>query len=816
MQAAEAQATDPLSLDAIDSECALLEAMPLVFAEPNVPPAFARSLSALATNAIAGARGPLGAARALALFARPAQAAVRAGGEAEEEDVVSGHLGVWPTIAHWVHLHFFWDSAGAQGPAGHSLTPHARRILARAWTAATGVDAHLSRAGALGLARASLEACSQAPLAEALLRRTDIVRAAAALLLTDADRRAGAVELLIAGRHVGGAPSVARSSAGKPAADARVRRALRQALASAEDKPESLAEASRLLACESAVSLLGILVALVPATAAPALWSCLATAESERGAPVALVPSLAPLLAHNAPPSLRSAACRLLTALACAAEPAAMAAVLDSGLDEGGVHEREEGGSTGGGAAIAHAILSSLAAEEAGSAHASDWGGAHAPDEPAAAVELRAALRSVLSVSASAKAAALAAGIVPRTLRRCEDAAALLASTLARAPVVRPSGALPTKPLQPLSSLRTRQVALGGPAGPQGALAPARALSVIAVRGLERVLCSEFALLRATLLGSPGAKEEAARHHLPAFIARAWPLLSSTETLACEALGTLCNLVAHSDEAKLSLLNEGGRAGAGSRASLVASICAMAVDGSAAPSVRALCWAIARSLASHADGRAALQRLSFAQAAVRALHSALRAEADDAALTGSLECLANWTFAPDGVASLLRTPSTIVASLEDILEGATHSNGRSLLLTRLLAGPSGKAARRHEVAAVAALVLRNIAQHPEGRAHVLSSERALPVLLAALSAPDPTARLAANASAALWGLLHKSAKAKAVMKSGPLVQALADAEGALRALAGDAAVVGRGGPGSVRERERRPYLDEALRNLRVN
>lgn len=273
---------------------------------------------------------------------------------------------------------------------------------------------------------------------------------------------------------------------------------------------------------------------------------------------------------------------------------------------------------------------------------------------------------------------------------------------------------------------------------------------------------------------------------------------------------------AHSAEAKAALLSEGGRAGGASRISLLASVCALALDASAASAaVRSLAWALARSLASHAEGNAALQRLSFGGAAAGALHGALRGEADDVALLGSLELLANWSFAPEGVPSLLRAKPSVILCLEQVLEGGGHANGRPVQLGRVLAGPGGSPARRHELAAVAALALRNVAQHAEGKAHVLASERALPALIAALALPDESGRLAANASAALWALVRDSAKAKASLKSAPLLQVLVDVEGRMRELAADSATVcGRGGGGAgVDESARRPFVERALRNL---
>jgi hypothetical protein len=262
----------------------------------------------------------------------------------------------------------------------------------------------------------------------------------------------------------------------------------------------------------------------------------------------------------------------------------------------------------------------------------------------------------------------------------------------------------------------------------------------------------------------------------------------------------------------VSVLNDGGRAGGGNRLSLVGTVCALAVDETLPAAVRSLCWAITRSLATSVDGRGALQRLSFAQTVVLALHKALRAEADDTTLSGALEFLTNWTFGADGVVSLLRAAPTVLVALEDVLVGATHAEGRRILLARTLAGGHGGAARRHELASAVALTLRNLAAHAEGRAHVLASERAVPGLLASLVAPDRTGRLAAHASAALLALVSHSGP-KAVLKRGPLVQALIDSEELLRSLATDAATVGAGGRANLRERARRPFVDDAIENL---
>ena len=108
---------------------------------------------------------------------------------------------------------------------------------------------------------------------------------------------------------------------------------------------------------------------------------------------------------------------------------------------------------------MARSLLASLAAAEVGR---SDGGGVErdaaedATDaEPLAALELSCALRLLLAASSSAKAAALDARMIPTTLRRVEDAAALLAATLARSPAVRAPGAQPIKPLPLLADRRS-------------------------------------------------------------------------------------------------------------------------------------------------------------------------------------------------------------------------------------------------------------------------------------------------------------------------------------------------------------------------
>jgi hypothetical protein len=186
-------------------------------------------------------------------------------------------------------------------------------------------------------------------------------------------------------------------------------------------------------------------------------------------------------------------------------------------------------------------------------------------------------------------------------------------------------------------------------------------------------------------------------------------------------------------------------------------------------------WAALRSLATAAESRAALVRASLIPKAVSLLQRNLGA-ADESRAAPLLDFFANLTFEAEGQSALLKEAEGFNAVLE------------------------GLESKLPEARRAAALCVRNLCFASDGRAAVLARPRALPALMRALHPSDLA--LAARAAAALWALIGRCERAKAVLRGAALQAQLRTAE---RGLTSKAMVAP---PDAAGERE---LLGECLR-----
>ena len=300
--------------------------------------------------------------------------------------------------------------------------------------------------------------------------------------------------------------------------------------------------------------------------------------------------------------------------------------------------------------------------------------------------------------------------------------------------------------------------------------------------GVQRVevipqLIGAIKLLSNLLAGCGEAKLACVSLQLPLLMLRVWPLTASSAHLKTQLLTLLCTYVAHCAAAKASLSvysDSKGRC----LATLVVRMLTRPTRASQPPLPEAhwrVGWAALRSLATAPESRASLVRNHLIPKAVALLQRNLGAT-DESRAAPILDFFANLTFEPEGQTALLKEAEAFNAVLE------------------------GLESKLPDARNAAALCIRNLCFAADGRTAVLSRPRALPALLRALHPADVV--LAARAAAALWSLIGRCERAKAVLRGAALQGQLRAAERALTAKAMVAP------PDAANERE---LLGECLR-----
>ena len=508
----------------------------------------------------------------------------------------------------------------------------------------------------------------------------------------------------------------------------------------------------------------------------------------ELGAP--WVASAVPCLGVGAPLSLRLATCALLASLLDGAEAMARrgraVASLDAPLDAARAAALLAGG--GGGERGAFPSAAALLGDADGASADGEDDEAAAADadappppprttagglladalldlfyevggaSPAELPLITSAAKAVVAMSRAAKATLLRRGFLPALLGRIDDLRAVAltpppgGTRLPRRP--HPDARKPPTRSTPRSGAHHPAAADGGGRRRQrrrrararargDALAPARVAQAAhqPPRGLRR---GEARVRRPPAADAPAAA-----------VAALEPRAAALRTL----LALLCNYVAHCHAAKASLTAYSDAKGR-CLATLVVRMLVRPRRATEAPLPDAhwRCgWGALRSLATASESRAALLRAGLLPAAVPLLHRHLGGT-DEGRAAPVLDFFANLAFEIEGMQALLRLPDAFGAILEG-LESQTSPPARH----------------------AAALAVRNLAFSADGRAAVLAKPRAMPALLRALHPSDLT--LAARAAAALWALIGRCERAKAVLRGAQHQEQLRAAERSLTAKA---------------------------------
>ncbi|GAQ84307.1 hypothetical protein KFL_001840060 [Klebsormidium nitens] len=301
---------------------------------------------------------------------------------------------------------------------------------------------------------------------------------------------------------------------------------------------------------------------------------------------------------------------------------------------------------------------------------------------------------------------------------------------------------------------------------------------------LEDLLLS-LSLLKHLAYGSAEAAEAILDAGALTLVRDTWNYAQAEGAVLHEILGVLCNLAAVSEVARRAIALEGQPiiGGGGGKATVNKGLVMLGVVKLLGrPSLGGPLFLVAmqlmQSLVMSPEPRTALLRTSFLIDAHQTLQRAV-ATKDLQKQDAILNVLANLAAFSDGQRALLK--SLALSGLFDlVLDIAASSPGST--------------------AASALLLLRNLAFAHENKVHFLSSPRALPVLLTAVTDAAPAGtngartpksavmREQALAASALWALAYNDQRVVAALRS---ADALPKLEGSLRSLRRESGARGR-------------------------